>query len=100
MVDEAGEACGVISDLGILEAYGRDLEKTKAEEVLHRCTVTVRPTATIWAAAREMQERQIHHLVILSEHPLHRPVGILAASDIVREMAKSSSSQLHSVGKK
>jgi CBS domain-containing protein len=97
VVDEAGEACGVVSDLGILEACDRDCKQMKAEDILHKCTVTVRPTASISAAAREMLERHIHHLVIMSEHPLHRPVGILAATDIVKAMARSSRSSLQSI---
>jgi len=99
VVDEMGEACGVISDLGILEACDRDLRKIKAEDVLHRCTVAIRPAATISAAVRKMREQHIHHLVILSEHPLHRPVGILAASDIVKEMARICNIRLQPAGK-
>ncbi|MDI6892872.1 MAG: CBS domain-containing protein [Actinomycetota bacterium] len=88
VVDEAGEACGVISDLGILQAYGRDIANMRAEDVLKGCTIAVQPTAPIQEAVAEMIAKHVHHLVILGEHPLHRPVGVLAASDIVREIAK------------
>ncbi len=88
VIDEEGEACGVISDLSILRAYGKDFVNMKAEDVLKGCTITVSPNATIEEAVLEMLGKDVHHLVIMSERPLRRPIGILATIDIVREMAK------------
>lgn len=87
VIDEVGEACGVISDLGILKGYNKDFVKMEAEDVLEGCTITVNPSETIEDAVSEMLAKHVHHLVIMSEKPLRRPVGILAATDIVREMA-------------
>ncbi len=88
VVDEAGEACGVISDWGLMRAYKNDVKNMTAEDVLEGRTVTVRPNVLISEAIAIMQEKHIHHLVVMSEPPLHRPIGVLAASDIVKEMAK------------
>jgi len=88
VVDEVGEACGVISDLGLLKAYGKNVDKVTAEDVLGGSAIIVNPDALVSEAVAIMQEKHIHHLVIVSEPPLHRPVGVLAASDIVKEMAK------------
>lgn len=93
VIDEEGEACGVISDLGILEGYGKKFVNMKAEDVLKGCTITVNPSVAIEEAVKEMLEKHVHHLVIMSERPLRRPVGILAATDIVREMAKICTQQ-------
>ncbi|MDO8885682.1 CBS domain-containing protein [Candidatus Oleimmundimicrobium sp.] len=88
VVDEAGEACGVISDLGLMKAYGKDAEKMTAEDILGGSPIIVNPDALVSEAVAIMQEKHIHHLVIMSEPPLRRPVGILAASDVIKEMAK------------
>lgn len=88
VVDEAGEACGIISDLGILRTYGKELLEKTAEDIMGDRLISISPKAPLSHAVSKMLEKHVHHLVILSEPPFHRPVGVLAASDIVREMAK------------
>jgi len=88
VVDEVGEACGVISDLGLLKAYGKNVDKVTAEDILGGGPIIVNPNALVSEAVAIMQEKHIHHLVIMSEPPLHRPVGVLAASDVIKGMAK------------
>jgi len=88
VVDEVGEACGVISDLGLLKAYGKNVDRVTAEDILGGGPIIVNPNALVSEAVAIMQEKHIHHLVIMSEPPLHRPVGVLAASDVIKGMAK------------
>jgi len=89
VLDEAGEACGVISDLDLTKFYGREIKSLTAEDVLEGNVIIVDPNAPISAAMVIMLEKHIHHLVIMSEPPLHRPIGVLAASDVVKKMAES-----------
>lgn len=88
VLDEAGEVCGVISDLILMKAYSKDIVNMKAEDIVKGCTVTISPNATLDEAVKVMTDKKIYHLVILSEPPFRRPIGILAASDVVRELAK------------
>ncbi len=92
VIGPEGEAIGVISDMDILEIIGKDnWEKMPAESIMTPRLVTVEPTSTLGEAARIMREKHIHRLLIFSERGVgasHRPVGILSASDIVREAAR------------
>ncbi len=87
-----GEAMGVISDMDILKAMGTDdWENLPAESIMTSHIEIVKPTSTIGEAARIMREKHIHRLLVFSERGVgasQRPIGILSASDIVREAAR------------
>lgn len=88
VVDEAGEACGVISDWGLLKAYCKDIKTAVAEDIIDNRLFTVRPKALISEAVDIMLSEHVHRLIVISEPPLRRPVAVLAASDIIKEMSK------------
>ena len=88
--DERNAVAGIISARSILKAWGKDLEKVTAKDVLLPYTVTTRPDTPLVSAIKEMQKRRIQHLVIVSERPPHKQaVGILSASDLVVHMARA-----------
>ena len=90
VTDEQGSVAGIISARSILKAWGKDLEKTVARDVLLPYTVTTTPETPLAEAIRMMQKRRIQHLVIVSEQGSHkRVVGILSAVDVVRYMARN-----------
>ena len=90
VVDEHNSVAGIISARSILKAWGKDLEKTTAKDVLLPYTVTTTPETPLTDAIKMMQRRRIQHLVIVSDRPPQKRVmGILSASDIVRHMARS-----------
>jgi CBS domain-containing protein len=90
VTDKQNAVVGIISARSILKAWGKDLERTKAKDILLPYTVTTTPDTSLAEAIRVMQKRRIQHLVIVSERPPHKQVvGILSASDIVRHMARS-----------
>lgn len=90
VTDDDGSVLGIISARSILKAWGKDLEKTKAKDILLPYTVTTTPETQLSEAIHLMQKRRIQHLVIVSDRPPHkRVVGILSASDIVRHMARN-----------
>ncbi len=88
-----GEAMGVISDMDLLRIIGEEnWEKIPAESIMTPRLETVGPTSTVADAAKIMKEKHIHRLLIFSERGVgasQRPVGIVSASDIVREAAES-----------
>jgi CBS domain-containing protein len=90
VTDEHNAVAGIISARSILKAWGKDLKKTKAKDILLPHTVTTTPETPLAEAIKTMQRRRIQHLVIVSERPPHkRVVGILSASDLVRHMART-----------
>lgn len=89
ITDEHGAVVGIISGRSILKAWGKDLDKTTAKDILLPYTVTTTPDTPLAEAVKIMQKRRIQHLVIVSEKPPHqRVVGILAAVDLVKYMGR------------
>jgi len=95
VTDDRGEVWGIVSLISILKAWGQDLEKMTAEDLLQRVTVTISPEAPIEEAVRLLQKKRIEHLVIL--HPeIRRAVGVLTTFDIIQHMAGLPTSTLRS----
>ncbi len=88
-----GVAVGVISDMDILKVIGKEnWEKISAESIMTSDIQMIRPICTLCEAAKIMREKAIHRLLVLSERGVgasHRPIGIVSASDIVREAANA-----------
>ncbi len=89
------EAVGIISDMDILRVIGKEnWEKITAESIMTTNIQIIRPMCTLSDAAKMMEEKGIHRLLVFSESGVgasHRPIGIVSASDIVREAARESS---------
>ena len=92
VISPEGEAMGVISDMDILKVIGKDdWENMPAESIMTSYLEAVKPTSTLGEAAKIMREKHIHRLLVFSEKGVgasQRPIGILSASDIVREAAR------------
>jgi len=92
VISPEGEAMGVISDMDILKVIGKDdWENLPAETIMTSHLEAVKPTSTLGEAAKIMREKHIHRLLVFSEKGVgasQRPIGILSASDIVREAAR------------
>ncbi|MDY7039456.1 MAG: CBS domain-containing protein [Chloroflexota bacterium] len=88
VVDEGGEACGLISRTDLVRVYDLDYASMKVEDVMTSHVTTVIPDIPVAAAAQLMLDNKIGRLVIVHQKPAtQRPVGILSLSDIVRDMA-------------
>ncbi|KAF5411924.1 MAG: CBS domain-containing protein [Euryarchaeota archaeon] len=87
-----GDVLGFISETDILKALAKpDLEHIIAEDVMSSRLVSIAPDATIGRAAKIMEAKHVHRLLVLSEKragSAQRPIGILSASDIVRMVAE------------
>lgn len=92
VISSDGEAMGVISDMDILKVIGKDnWENLPAESIMTPRIEIVKPTCTLGEASKIMREKHIHRLLVFSERGVgasQRPIGILSASDIVREAAR------------
>ena len=88
VVNDRHEVVGIISARSILKAFGKDLDKTKAKDILLPYTVTITPNSTMREAIGLKIKKRIEHLVVVSDRPGSKAVyGILSAADIVRQMA-------------
>lgn len=87
-----GGAVGVISDMDILKVIGKEnWENILAESIMTTNIKIIKPTCTLGEAAKMMREKSIHRLLVFSESGVgasQRPIGILSASDIVREAGR------------
>lgn len=94
VIGNDGVAVGVISDMDILKVIGKEnWENISAESIMTPNIQIIRPMCTLGEAAKIMREKSIHRLLVFSEHGVgasDRPIGILSASDIVREAAREN----------
>jgi len=89
VVNDRHEVIGIISARSILKAFGTDLDKTRARDILLPYTVTITPNSALADAIELMVSKKIEHLVVVSDRPGSKAVfGILSAADIVRHMAR------------
>ena len=90
VVNDQHEVEGIISARSILKAYGKDLDNTKAKDILLPYTITITPNSPIDEAIDLMCKKKIEHIVIVSEHPASKAIlGILHASDIISKIAQT-----------
>ena len=72
-----------------MRAFGRDLDKTTAQDILLPHTFTITPNSTLREAIALMDRRKIEHLVVTSEREGSKAVvGLLHIEDIIAKMAK------------
>lgn len=92
VVGPDGGVVGMITNMDILKVFEKDPKGLTAESIMTPWVITAKPTTTIEEAARIMHEKHIHKLLIVSESGVgasYRPIGILSASDIIREVTAS-----------
>jgi len=91
VVDEKHEVKGIISARSMLRAFGKDLEKTRAKDILLPYSVTITPNSLLKEAADLMSKKRIGHLIVVSDRPGSGRVilGLLHAEDVVANMAEN-----------
>lgn len=94
VVDSDGILVGVVSQTDLLHA--RTTEPLRGawpglavRRLMTRPAVTVTPDVSIEDAARLMEERRIHRLVVTAADG-ETPIGVLSVSDLVRSMGEWS----------
>jgi len=90
ITNNQNEVQGIISSRSILKAFGNDLEKTSAKDILLPHTVTITTAHPLGDAIELMIKKKIEHLVVVSDRPGSKAViGILRAADIVKNIANN-----------
>jgi len=88
VVNARHEVIGIISSRSILKAYGLDLDRINARDILLPHTETVGPSRELREAVDIMNRKKIEHLIVVPDRPGSRAVlGLLCARDIVDHMA-------------
>jgi CBS domain-containing protein len=93
VIGDEGKVVGVISEMDVLKVIGiENWENKIAESIMTSNLETVEPTSRLIDAANIMNRKHVHRLLVLSEGGVgmsQKAIGILSASDIVREAAKN-----------
>ena len=89
IVDQSDEAAGIISSLDLVRAFSEkttaDIEKTTAEDIMTPFVVEAHPEMSLKEISNIMIAKSVHRVIVLS--PIGRkPVGLLSATDIVKQM--------------
>ncbi|MDP2605146.1 MAG: CBS domain-containing protein [Deltaproteobacteria bacterium] len=94
VVDEAGNAIGVISRTDLVNArfiqpYMKHWRGMSAEHLMSKPVISVSPETRIKEAVAVLQERRIHRVVVVEQHAGRvRPIGILSVTDLARHMGE------------
>ena len=90
VTDNKGEIMGFITEMDMLRVViDKSLLDKTAESIMTTSLKSINPSTNIETAARIMLDAHVHRLIILSELGMgasDRPVGILSASDIIRQL--------------
>jgi len=89
VINHNREVTGIISSRSILKAFGRDLDQTKARDILVPYTFTITPATPLKEAIQMMDKRKIEHLIVVSDRQGSKAIlGLLHVEDIVDRMAQ------------
>ena len=92
IVNENDETAGIVTSLDIVKAFGEkteeEIEKTTAEDIMTPLVYNVNPEMTLKEVSKIMLAKNIHRVVVLSAEGRRKPVGLLSATDIVKEVRK------------
>jgi CBS domain-containing protein len=83
---EGDRPWGIVTDIDLAAAAGKDLDKVTARDIWRGELVTVRADAELGHAARLMAEHHVAHLVVVQAHS-HNPVGVLSTLDLAGVLA-------------
>jgi CBS domain-containing protein len=92
VVDAGGTLIGVISEMDLLRARATEhlwanWSGLRVKHLMTSPALTIRRDEPITIAARKMERHHVSRLVVVAEGDEALPIGVLAASDLVRAMA-------------
>jgi CBS domain-containing protein len=83
---EGDRPWGIVTDLDVTAAAGRDLDEVKARDIANRELLTVSADDKLAHAAHLMAERGLSHVVVVQPHS-GQPVGVLSTLDLAGVLA-------------
>ncbi len=90
VINHNHEVLGIISARSILKAFGKDLDRTTAGDILLPHTLTITINTPLKEAIRLMDRRKIEHLIVVSDRPGGKAVlGMLHVEDIIKNMGSN-----------
>ncbi|ODS42074.1 MAG: hypothetical protein MSIBF_01655 [Candidatus Altiarchaeales archaeon IMC4] len=87
VTSKTGEAVGVISEIDIVKALGRDFNKIKVQEIMTPDVVFVSPQMSVKEAAGIMAQKHISRLFVVDEKK--RPRGVFSITDLINEIEQA-----------
>jgi CBS domain-containing protein len=82
---------GIVSDLDLATAAGRDFDKVAAGDIGRSGLVTIHADEDLGRAAELMAKHRVTHLVVVQPHSGH-PVGVLSTLDLAGVLAWGANS--------
>jgi CBS domain-containing protein len=95
VVDEDGQAAGIITGADLLSLYEPRGRASTAAELMRKPIITADPDLPLAAAAELMLTHEVHRLVVVDAAGAGAPIGIVSTSDIIAEMAQEGSVWQH-----
>lgn len=86
VVDNVGEALGIISSLDLFKTLRSSADGLTAEEVMTPFTIDISPESTLEEAALATLDNHIHRLVVIEAPHRRKPVGIITSTDIINNL--------------
>jgi CBS domain-containing protein len=83
---EDGRPWGIVSDVDLAAAAGRDIDRLTARDIRRPSLVTVSADEPLSRAAKLMSEEGVAHVVVVQPHSGH-PVGVLSTLDLAGVLA-------------
>lgn len=102
VVDGTGTLVGVISEMDLLRARATEhlwanWVGLRVKHLMTSPALIIRRDQPITIAARKMERHHVSRLVVVAETDETQPIGVLAASDLVRAMADQTPDALATV---
>jgi CBS domain-containing protein len=89
VVDDPGHAVGVVTGTDLLACLTGELDARSPVSAVMKTPITIAPDASLVEAADLMLRKEIHRLLVVKAwQPETFPLGLIATSDIVAEMAE------------
>jgi CBS domain-containing protein len=95
VVDERGQAVGIITGSDLLSLYEAGGHSSTAADLMRKPIITADPDLPLAAAAELMLTHEVHRLVVVDTSGGSVPIGIVSTSDIIAEMAQEESVWQH-----
>jgi CBS domain-containing protein len=88
---EGGRPWGIVSDVDLTAAAGKDLDDLTARDIWRTELVTIAADEPLTRAAELLADRGVTHLVVVQPHSGH-PVGVVSTLDLAGVLAWGSGS--------
>jgi CBS domain-containing protein len=95
VIAEAGDLLGVISETDLVRARATqwlwsNWTGLQVRHLMSSPPLTIRRSASLAAAAIQMERDHVHRLVVVADDDPWLPIGVISTSDLVRALARET----------